>query len=56
MMNLIRSVTVTLGKGISYFQHLMMKAAVATSLKLCIFTARILMSSSESAQRQAGQL
>lgn len=56
MMNLLRSMTATLGQGLSYLQHLMMKLAVATSLKLCIFTARVLMSSSGSAQRQAGQL
>lgn len=54
-MSLFRSVSLALGNGISYLQHLVMKAAVAASLKLCIFTARVLMGSSQSAQRQAGQ-
>ena len=53
-MNLFRSISLALGNGISYLQHLVMKVAVAASLKLCIFTARILMNSSP-AQRQAGQ-
>ena len=39
----------TIQKGlfgsVSYIQHLLMKAAVATSLKLCLFTARILLGS-----------
>ena len=55
-MNLLRSVLLAFGSGVSYLQHLMMKLAVATSLKLCIFTARVLMNSSQPAQRQAGQL
>ncbi|MFK8183302.1 MAG: hypothetical protein AB8B99_07995 [Phormidesmis sp.] len=32
--------------SLSYVQHLVMKAAIAFSLKLCLFTARVLLSSS----------
>jgi len=31
--------------GISYVQHLVMRIAIALSLKLCLFTARILLNS-----------
>ncbi len=36
--------------SVSYVQHLLMKAAVATSLKLCLFTARVLLGSTSKQQ------
>ena len=54
IMNLFRSFQSALGNSVSYLQHLVMKAAVAVSLKLCIFTARVLLGSSQPARR-AGQ-
>ena len=53
-MNLFRLLSQALGNSVSYLQHLVMKVAVAASLKLCIFTARVLLGSSQSARR-AGQ-
>ncbi|MEM6449681.1 MAG: hypothetical protein AAF703_05125 [Cyanobacteria bacterium P01_D01_bin.105] len=35
--------------SLSYVQHLVMKVAIAFSLKLCIFTARVLLNSNVSA-------
>lgn len=40
---------------VSSLQHLLMKAAVAVSLKLCLFTARVLLGSTASARQQASQ-
>ncbi len=53
-MNLFRSFQSALVNSVAYVQHLVMKVAVAVSLKLCIFTAHVLLGSSESA-RQADQ-
>ncbi len=36
--------------GVSYVQHLLMKMAVATSLKLCIFAVRTLLNSAPNRQ------
>lgn len=36
--------------GASYMQHLLMKAAVATSLRLCIFAVRTLLNSAPNRQ------
>lgn len=55
IMNLFRSFQSALGNSASYLQHLFMKVAVAASLKLCIFAARVLLGSSEPTRRQAGQ-
>lgn len=55
-MNLLRSFQLALGNSVSYVQHLFMKVAVAASLKLCMFTARVLLGSPEPARRQAGQV
>lgn len=44
------SVQKSLFGSVSYVQHLLMKAAVATSLKLCLFTARILLGSTAKPQ------
>ncbi len=44
-----------LGGCLSYLQHVLMKAAVAVSLQLCLFAARILLNSGESAREQTGQ-
>ena len=52
-MNLLHSFQSALAKGVSYLQHLVMRVAVAASLKLCMFTARVLMDDSE--HRQANQ-
>ena len=41
--------------GVSYLQHMLMKAAVAISLKLCLFTARVLLNTSPAQNRQASQ-
>ena len=54
-MNLFRSFQSALANAVSYVQHLVMKVAVAASLKLCIFTARVLLGSSEPARRRVGQ-
>jgi hypothetical protein len=40
---------------LSYIQHLVMKAAVAISLKLCIFTAQVLLNASSQSREQIGQ-
>lgn len=50
-MNLFRSFQSALGNSVSYLQHLVMKVAVAASLKLCIFTARVLLDSSQPARQ-----
>lgn len=50
---LVQSVAKALGYCAHYAQHVLMKAAVAVSLKLCLFTARTLLQSS--AQEQASQ-
>ncbi len=42
---LIQSFSNGLGYCVSALQHLLMKAAVAISLKLCMFTARVLLNS-----------
>jgi len=49
---LIQSLGLGFGYCVSSVQHLLMKAAVAVSLKLCLFTARILLNAS--ARSQAG--
>ena len=38
---------------VSSLQHLLMRAAVAVSLKLCLFTARVLLGSTASSRQQA---
>ncbi len=48
-----QSVKASLFGSMSYLQHLLMRAAVATSLKLCLFTARTLLSSTP--KQRAGQ-
>ena len=40
---------------VSSLQHLLMRAAVAVSLKLCLFTARVLLGSTASSRQQASQ-
>ena len=40
---------------VSSLQHLLMRAAVAASLKLCLFTARVLLGSSAGSRQQASQ-
>ena len=54
-MNLFRAFRSALGNALVYLQHLVMKVAVAVSLQLCIFTARVLLDSSEPERRQAEQ-
>lgn len=54
-MNLFRSFQSALGNSVSYLQHWVMKVAVAVSLKLCLFTVRVLLGSSAPARR-AGQV
>ncbi len=49
---LVQSLNAGLGHCVSLLQHLLMKAAVAISLKLCWFTARILLNGS--AGKRAG--
>ena len=43
---LVQSFSTGFGYSASFLQHLLMKAAVAISLKLCWFTARVLLNSS----------
>jgi len=50
---LVKPVIAGLGSCIHHVQHIVMKAAVAVSLKLCLFTARLLLDSS--ARNRAGQ-
>ncbi|MGB3297316.1 MAG: hypothetical protein WBA76_03525 [Phormidesmis sp.] len=52
---LISSFQKGLGLCIAALQHLLMKAAVAVSLKLCLFTARVLMGAKSSSRQPAGQ-
>lgn len=40
---------------LSYLQHLLMRVAVAISLKLCLFTARVLLGTSRNSGKQANQ-
>ncbi len=40
---------------VSYLQRILMKAAVAVSLQLCLFTARVLLNDSKTDHNQAGQ-
>lgn len=49
---LVQTFTSSLGRCVSFAQHLLMKAAVAISLKLCWFAARILLNAP--ARSQAG--
>ena len=49
---LVQSLSNCFGTYASYLQHLLMKAAVVISLKLCWVTARILLKGS--ARRRAG--
>ncbi|MEM6599537.1 MAG: hypothetical protein AAF810_13970 [Cyanobacteria bacterium P01_D01_bin.36] len=51
--SLAAGITSQLVRGASAVQHLCMKTAVAVSLKLCLFTARVLLNSS--ARGQAGR-
>ena len=60
-MNIFRTrlditIATSLKKSASYLQHLLMKVAVAVSLKLCLFTARVLLSASPARNQQVGQL
>ena len=52
---LTTSLQASLAKGVSAFQHMLMKAAVAASLKLCIFTARVLLNSSPASHGRTSQ-
>lgn len=49
------SLQTALSGGVSYLQHVSMKAAVAASLKLCLFTVRVLLHSSSSSREQTSQ-
>jgi hypothetical protein len=40
---------------LSYLQHLVMRVAVAVSLKLCVFTAQVLLDASSQSREQIGQ-
>ncbi|MEL6354561.1 MAG: hypothetical protein AAFR58_22835 [Cyanobacteria bacterium J06627_28] len=51
---LVKPVLRGLSSSIYAVQHALMKVAIAFSLKLCLFTARVLMGSAE--RRQAGSL
>ncbi|MEM6869001.1 MAG: hypothetical protein AAF528_11545 [Cyanobacteria bacterium P01_C01_bin.121] len=44
---LAHRVAAGISAGVSVLQHLCMKAAVAISLKLCMFTARVLLGAAE---------
>ncbi len=41
--------------GLAYLQHLLMRVAVAISLKLCLFTARVLLNTSSDSGKHANQ-
>ncbi|MEL6552347.1 MAG: hypothetical protein AAFQ63_02610 [Cyanobacteria bacterium J06621_11] len=47
---LIQQSSSILGKVASSVQHLLMKAAVAISLKLCLYTARVLLNAAGQGQ------
>lgn len=47
---LVQSFVANLGNCASFLQHLLMRAAVAISLKLCWFAARVLLKSSARTQ------
>lgn len=51
----ISALKAALGGCLSYLQQVLMKVAVAVSLQLCLFAARILLNSGESAREQTGQ-
>ncbi|MGB3294805.1 MAG: hypothetical protein WBB01_17620 [Phormidesmis sp.] len=51
----IRFVKIAVRDCVSFLQRGLMKAAVAASLQLCLFAARILLSSARPAHDQAGQ-
>ena len=53
--SLTTSLQASLAKGVSAFQHMLMKAAVAVSLKLCLFTARVLLNASPASHGRASQ-
>jgi hypothetical protein len=52
---LFRPLKSGLARCVYLFQHLLMKAAVAFSLKLCLFTARILLGANDRADQQTSQ-
>ncbi len=50
-----RSFQAKLVSCLSYLQHLLMRVAVAISLKLCLFTARVLLGTSSDSGKHANQ-
>ncbi len=52
---LLRPLASGLASCLSSLQHLLMKAAVAFSLKLCLFTARVLLGADTRTRQQASQ-
>jgi hypothetical protein len=52
---LVLPLTSGLANGMYSLQHLLMKAAVAFSLKLCLFTARVLLNADDRPQQRASQ-